>query len=266
MSEAFFTQILRAESSVQPDGESCCICLQQYGTISPESGLVETEVRLPCNHAFGSACIVRWLQNSNTCPICRETFIPPTHRPSIEPAIMDGQEANDNESDDNESDDNESDDNESDDNESDDNESNDNESDVNESDPGWDHMTTALHTYTACCDALSLRNSIRNLVQKMIRTGDSELDLLSDFGAEETVAACIYMASDLLGHPKSFEEVRIAANASERYMQDAYKEMYTHQRELLEGIWVDEFGHGDLETALETLWPPSWLPGIERDA
>ncbi len=160
MSEAFFTQILRTESTVQPDGESCCICLQQYGTIFPESGFVEIEVRLPCNHAFGSACILRWLQNSNTCPICRETFIPPEHRPSSEPAIYDSQEANGDDFFGDDSDDFDT----------------------------WDLVRTAFYTSAECFDALHLHSCIRTLVRRMIITG---VNLLDELGIQETVAAFI---------------------------------------------------------------------------
>ena len=144
-------------------------------------------------------------------------------------------------------------------------EANDDDSDDNQSDTAWDSMKIALHTYTECCAALRLRNSIRNLVQKMIRTGDSELGLLREVGSEEVVAVCIYMASHLLGHPISSREIARAADTSQEYMLDAYKDIYIYRRELLERNWIRDFGHSDLESALGLLPLPSGLTVVERD-
>ena len=100
----------------------------------------------------------------------------------------------------------------------------------------------------------------------MIRTGDSELNLLFKLGAEGAVAACIFMASILLRHHISSREIGRAANTSRSYMRDAYKEIYTYRRELLEENWVDGYGHGDLESALGLLPPPSGSTVIEEQA
>jgi hypothetical protein len=53
--------------------ETCCsICQTELLT-------ADSTKRMPCGHAFHSACIVPWLQNRNTCPDCRaevETVCP----------------------------------------------------------------------------------------------------------------------------------------------------------------------------------------------
>ncbi|CAF9935011.1 hypothetical protein IMSHALPRED_010072 [Imshaugia aleurites] len=81
MAEAFLSQLLRVENIVQPNsGEPCIICLTVCGTFCPETGSVELEIRLPCNHVVGSRCIVTWLDPrrtaSNSCPLCRCVFFP----------------------------------------------------------------------------------------------------------------------------------------------------------------------------------------------
>lgn len=71
---------------------SCCICLQEIGTLSPETGIIEHETRLPRSHLIGSACIARWLNSNNTCPVCRQEFFPAESQPDLEyddmPAIQ----------------------------------------------------------------------------------------------------------------------------------------------------------------------------------
>ena len=77
MAQEFLNQLLRMENRVQnthEEEERCSICLEEYGTLSRETGTIEVEVRLPCNHCTGSACIATWLKNHNSCPICRREF------------------------------------------------------------------------------------------------------------------------------------------------------------------------------------------------
>ena len=51
---------------------------------SSETGVIESEIRLPCSHSVGSACIVTWLRTNNTCPLCRRVFFPAQTEPSHE--------------------------------------------------------------------------------------------------------------------------------------------------------------------------------------
>ncbi len=46
------------------DTAVCVVCLDTY-----EEG--ETARELPCGHLFHAACIFRWFETSNNCPICR---------------------------------------------------------------------------------------------------------------------------------------------------------------------------------------------------
>lgn len=36
---------------------------------------IETPVILPCNHIVGATCISKWLENADTCPMCRAQLV-----------------------------------------------------------------------------------------------------------------------------------------------------------------------------------------------
>ncbi|KAM3502882.1 hypothetical protein MY10362_004556 [Beauveria mimosiformis] len=51
---------------------TCMICYNEYGTKSPE-GVIEKPLRLPkCKHVFGDRCILKWFEDSDSCPYCRD--------------------------------------------------------------------------------------------------------------------------------------------------------------------------------------------------
>ncbi|KAM0437733.1 hypothetical protein ACHAPT_002098 [Fusarium lateritium] len=51
---------------------SCVICYNDYGVETPE-GICEAPLRLPkCGHIFGDHCIKKWLEDSDSCPYCRD--------------------------------------------------------------------------------------------------------------------------------------------------------------------------------------------------
>ena len=54
--------------SVDKCGESCSICLGEFSS----SDLIK---ELPkCWHYFHADCILPWLANTNTCPVCRHEY------------------------------------------------------------------------------------------------------------------------------------------------------------------------------------------------
>lgn len=54
---------------------ACVICYNDYNTESPE-GIKEQPLRLPkCKHIFGSHCIQKWFEESDSCPYCRDRLL-----------------------------------------------------------------------------------------------------------------------------------------------------------------------------------------------
>ncbi len=46
----------------------CCVCMEP----------IKRRFMLPCGHAFHRKCIRKWLQENNTCPVCRANVIEET--------------------------------------------------------------------------------------------------------------------------------------------------------------------------------------------
>lgn len=89
MSAEFLADLLKIENSIKSDpSQPCCICLQNFGTMSSESGVIEYGVRLTCSHYVGSSCIAIWLRSNNTCPVCRHVFFSAQPRPYLEHGVI----------------------------------------------------------------------------------------------------------------------------------------------------------------------------------
>ena len=64
------------EVSLERDaGSSCTICLEDLVPLGLEGdgggGDRVAVLKLPCSHVFHKDCIVRWLESSQLCPLCR---------------------------------------------------------------------------------------------------------------------------------------------------------------------------------------------------
>lgn len=92
MAAEFLRQLFQIENIVLSDDSRCCICLADYGLLCTETGVIECEIRLPCNHVVGSFCVAKWLSPTqlghNSCPLCRREFFPAQPRPYLEHGIM----------------------------------------------------------------------------------------------------------------------------------------------------------------------------------
>ena len=53
-----------------PNVPDCTICMEPFGSTKDH----ESPVQLPCCHVVGRKCISRWLETSNTCPLCRHVL------------------------------------------------------------------------------------------------------------------------------------------------------------------------------------------------
>ncbi|KAJ6093256.1 hypothetical protein N7486_008545 [Penicillium sp. IBT 16267x] len=59
------------------------------------------------------------------------------------------------------------------------------------------------------------------------------------------VAACIYMASYLMGHGKSAKEISLVAHVSDGTIRGAYKQLYAERERLVDKEWIKD-GRGDM--------------------
>lgn len=200
MSKAFLNQILRIENSVQSgEGNSCYICFQEYGTLCPESGVIEVAVRLPCQHAMGSACIAKWLHTNNTCPICREIFF------FLERKDTDDEDLTPSETEFGE-------------------------------EGGEDLQVSARNSCIVLCARLHISTPIATLAEWITAKGES-LDLFfMSFITDSAAAACIYIATHLMEEPRTLEEITSTANISAISTYNAYSRLYDNRRELFEDL------------------------------
>lgn len=91
MAKKFLSQLLKTENCVRSNDRQCCvICLEEISSLSTRTGVIECQIRLPCNHLVGSYCIATWLHDNNTCPVCRSALFPAQPRPHLEPGTVQG--------------------------------------------------------------------------------------------------------------------------------------------------------------------------------
>lgn len=94
------------------------------------------------------------------------------------------------------------------------------------------------------CDALQLSmNSskvARGIAERMSANGS-----LAGRSPLSAAAACIYMASHLMGEPKSPKEIAAVAEVSDGTIRTSYKELYKVVDQLIDPIWLTEAYGGD---------------------
>lgn len=108
--------------------------------------------------------------------------------------------------------------------------------------------TTSTNASDLClryCNQLGLKNQYvrvaQGLAEKMSTVGD-----LAGRSPLSVAAACIYMASSLLGNPKSAKEISQVAGVSDGTIRTAYKYLYQERERLIEPEWIAG-GKGKME-------------------
>ena len=192
MSEAFLHELLQACNIEKIEGERCGICLEEFDTLSRETGTIEVATRLPCNHIVGSACIATWLKDNNTCPICRRVFFEAQPRPYLEHGIMAGQGIHD------------------------------------EDEPR--HIRHINEIYCAQLGLLDMEVSMISgyLIQKLI---ESRL-LGEGHREECIIAVSIYMATHLTGIPKSPRQLANVTDVEADHIRVIYDVIYPERERL----------------------------------
>lgn len=78
--QTFLAKLLESKNTI-PVGKGwqhCHICKEKFVDHSDGAEEPEKQVHLPCHkkHTMGTACIIKWLEQHNTCPLCREELFP----------------------------------------------------------------------------------------------------------------------------------------------------------------------------------------------
>lgn len=80
------------KQTLVPKETTCSICSNDYNTLNSDTGAVETHIKLPCGHAFGNRCLMRFLSpapsggHGPACPTCRYELFRPRPKPKLEEA------------------------------------------------------------------------------------------------------------------------------------------------------------------------------------
>jgi len=94
------------------------------------------------------------------------------------------------------------------------------------------------------CSQLGLKNQFTRVAEGLAKKTSSISDLAGR-SPLSVAAACIYMASHLLGKPKSPKEISAVAGVSDGTIRTAYKYLYIDREKLIEKEWIVD-GKGDM--------------------
>jgi transcription initiation factor TFIIB len=109
--------------------------------------------------------------------------------------------------------------------------------------------TTSTNAKDLCvryCSLLGLKNPQFVKVSQGLADKVSTVPDLSGRSPLSVAAACIYMASALLGKPKSAKDISLVAGVSDGTIRTSYKYLYQDRERLIEPEWI-EGGRGDME-------------------
>ncbi|KAK8070028.1 Transcription initiation factor IIB [Apiospora phragmitis] len=83
-------------------------------------------------------------------------------------------------------------------------------------------------------------------ISKALAQKSSTVKNLAGRSPLSVAAACIYMASNLMGEPKSTRDIAAVAGVSDGTIKTAYKFLYSEREALIEPSWLKPKGAGDL--------------------
>ena len=237
MAQEFLYQLLRMENHVQnihAEEERCFICLEEYGTLSRETGTIEVAIRLPCNHCTGSACIATWLKDRNSCPICRHEFFPAQPRPYLEHGIMDDGDEDEDED----------------------------EFDEDEIDADdYDHFNHSNSEVTIkeliedYCQKLLLADKIPTLSLFIARKLSQWNEWTQGHTKWCVAAVSIYIASFVSREPRSPRDIYIVSLVDEDHIRSAYDELYPLREYFADDDMTEHLCEADTIYLLDTNWP-----------
>ncbi|KAJ1394163.1 Zinc finger, RING-type [Sesbania bispinosa] len=56
---------------VTEENQCCAICMEEFQIGADGNNRADEGYSMPCSHVFHPTCILKWLNKSNTCPLCR---------------------------------------------------------------------------------------------------------------------------------------------------------------------------------------------------
>lgn len=95
------------------------------------------------------------------------------------------------------------------------------------------------------CTQLHLGFKISSISQEIVDEAD-KAGLLGGRSPLSIAAACIYMASYLVGQPKTAKEISAVAGVSDGTIRNAYKLIYPKRELLVKPSWIAD-GKGDIK-------------------
>ena len=232
MAAEFCAALLRTSNIVplsDTKDQKCVICLQEIGKMDPGTGVAESQVRLPCEHVFGSSCITVWLRTNNSCPLCRRVFFPAYGESDSEDTNVQNQEE-DYEDYEWEA-----------------------EEEEEEQEEIEDMLVGNCQNY---CFQLSLGSTTIRLAQAIIKIARRMYPFCDavgtdyDMNAVRLVTMAIYIASHFTGHPRSPREicgVNDANGDSIRgehlvngdHIRDSYRMIYGQRNRLIDDVVLE---------------------------
>ncbi len=96
------------------------------------------------------------------------------------------------------------------------------------------------------CSLLGL-SSQTTMISQELANKLSTVGSLAGRSPLSAAAACIYMASHLMGQPKTPKDIAIVAGVSDGTIRTSYKQLYAEKEQLISAEWLKESRGGDLK-------------------